>query len=364
VPKTYRNLFEQVYQYENLHAAYLEARKDKRFREGVLRFSSNLEENLINMQNHLIYQSYKVGEYREVIIRIPKTRIIMILPFRDRVMQWAIYRIINPIFERSYITDSYGCIKNRGNLKAVSRIQYWMKLLSRQKREVYVLSLDIRKYFFRIPHDAILDILRKKIADEKMMWLFELIIRSRTKAFGLPPDAVDIEEAELIWGIGMPVGSLVSQMIANVVLNEVDQYAKRVLQIPYYIRYMDNFAMFSNDKQELHRYKALIKRYLHEHLGLDLSAESITRARDGLEFAGYRVWADKLILRKSTTLRMKRRLRHVMQQYSDGKISLEKAESVYQSYRGMMEHCDNKSLENKVLKDFVLTKSWVEERPD
>jgi len=352
----YRNLFEQVYQYDNLHQAYLEARKDKRFRDGVLRYSANLEENLIDMQNHLIYQSYAVGEYRKVIIRIPKKRIIMILPFRDRVLQWAVYRIINPLFERSFIKDSYGCVKEKGNLRAARRIQYWMKLLGRQNREVYILSLDIRKYFFRVPHDIILDILRKKIDDERMMWLFETIICSKRNAFGLPLDVVDVEDAKLLFNIGIPVGSLISQMVANIVLNEADQYAKRVLKIPHYIRYMDNFAILSNDKQELHRYAALIKRFLHENLRLDLSAENITRARDGLEFAGYRVWHDKIILRKATSLRMKRSLNYIMKQYSAGEISLEKARSIFHSYRGMMEHCDNDSLMKKVLDDFVLVR--------
>jgi retron-type reverse transcriptase len=361
VPVTYNNLYEQLYQYENLHIAYLEARKEKRYREGVLRYTANLEENLIDLQNHLIYQSYVVSDYHKVIIRIPKKRIIMILPFRDRVLQWAIYRVVNPIFSRSFIKDSYGCVKDKGNLRAVRRIQYWMKLLGRQNKEVYVLSLDIRKYFFRVPHEVILNTLRKKIADERMMWLLETIICSKKSAFGLPHDVIDVEDAELIYDVGMPVGSLVSQMIANIVLNEADQYAKRVLQIPHYIRYMDNFAIFSNDKQELHRYKALMKGFLYENMRLELSAENITRARDGLEFAGYRVWADKLILRKSTTLRMKRSLKHVVQQYRDGAISLEKANSVFQSYRGMLDHCDSNSLTNKVLEDFALIRKSTPE---
>ena len=363
MPKTYSNLFEQVYQYDNLYEAYIEARKNKKYREGVLRFSANLEENLIDLQNHLIWQSYKVGEYRKTLIHVPKKRIIMVLPFRDRVLQWAIYRVVAPIFERSYITDSYGCIQGRGNLNAVRRIQYWMRLLSKGGGEVYALSMDVRKYFFRIPHTVIMDALARKIKDPRMMWLFETIICDPNQDFGLQTDVVDLEHAQMVKGVGMPVGSLVSQMIANIILNDLDQYAKRKLRIPYYLRYVDNFAEFGLDKIVLHKHKKLLERFLFDKLGLTLSAANVTRARDGFEFAGYRIWADKLELRKSTTLRMKRRLKHVMSLYYEGLMSMEKARSVLASYRGMMMHCDNPALMEKVHEDFVLTKPFAEDPP-
>jgi len=355
--KTYKNLYEQVYDYDNLYHAYLEARKSKRFRDEVLEYSANLEENLINLQNHLIYQSYRVGNYKRVIIRIPKKRIIMVLPFNDRVLQWAIYRVVNPLFTRSYISDSYGCIVNRGDLKCVRRIQYWLKLLEHEKKPAYILSMDIRKYFFRIPHDIMLKTLRKKIADERLMWLFETIVKSKTTAFGLSTDVDDVEMTEMLWDVGMPVGSLNSQMIANIVLNELDQYVKHIMKVPYYLRYMDNFIIISDDKAELHRQKEIIQRFLHNELRLDFSYAEVSRARDGIEFAGYRVWADKLHIRKSTALRMKRNTRHVMKLYSENKITLESAVATFRSYMGMISHCDNQSLMKKMLDDFVLVRN-------
>ena len=120
--KRYKNLYPKIYDYENLYNAYLSARKNKRYRPEVLAFSANLEENLIELQNELIYHSYKVGRYREFYVYEPKRRLVMALPFRDRVLQWAVYRIVNPIFSRSYILDSYACIPGRGIHAAVKRI--------------------------------------------------------------------------------------------------------------------------------------------------------------------------------------------------------------------------------------------------
>jgi len=357
--KTYKNLYEQIYDFENLHQAYLMARRNKRFREGVLAFSANLEENLIDLQNHLMHQSYKVGNYIEKLIYIPKKRIIMILPFRDRVVQWAIYRVLRPIFEPSYITDSYGCIRGRGCLAAVRRIQYWLTMLEDDPRPLYVLSMDIKKYFFRVPHDVILGILGSKIADKQAMWLCDLIVNSRTKAFGLPLDVIDVANAEMLWDVGMPVGSLFSQMVANIVLDKMDQYVKRDLQQKYYLRSVDNSAIFSFDENQLHILEAQIARFLHEKLGLEFSATSIRDARDGFEFVGYRIWSDKLILRKSTSLRMKQRLKLVKKLYSEGKISRETATSTYHSYLGRMQHCTNNSLMEKVKKEFVLVRPRI-----
>ena len=354
--KTYKNLYKQIYDFENLYQAYLNARRNKRFREGVLRFSANLEENLIDLQNNLIYQTYKVGEYRERIVHIPKKRIIMILPFRDRVLQWAIYRIINPLFERSFIPTSYGCIKGRGGLRAVQKLQYWLRLTDKEPEKHYALQMDIKKYFFRIPHDILLGILREKVADDRVMWLFDTIINDPQKAFGLPPNVVSLENAERLWGIGMPVGNLTSQMLANIVLDKVDQYIKRVLRVKYYIRYNDNMLIIGKDKQELHRIEAQVGRFIHENLCLEFSATSIQPTHSGITFVGYRIWSDKLILRKPTSLRMKQRLKTVQHLYGSGTIPLEKALSSISSYLGMMSHCTNTCLRDKVLEDFVLVR--------
>ena len=121
--KRYGNLYEKIYSFENLYNAYLKARKNKRYREEVLRFTANLEENLITIQNELVWETYKVGRYREFYVYEPKKRLIMALPFKDRVVQWAIYQVIQPIFDKGFLVHSYACRKGKGTHNAADTVQ-------------------------------------------------------------------------------------------------------------------------------------------------------------------------------------------------------------------------------------------------
>ena len=113
-----KNIYEKIYDFENLHKAWEEARKGKRYRDDVLIFNRNYEEQLINIQNHLIYETYEVGKYHTFYVYEPKKRLIMSLPFKDRIVQWAIYRQLFPLYEKTFIFDSYACRKGKGTHKA------------------------------------------------------------------------------------------------------------------------------------------------------------------------------------------------------------------------------------------------------
>ncbi len=331
--KTYRRLFEQIYDFDNLHAGYLDARRNKRYRNEVLEFTANLEENLIDLQNHLIHGTYQLGQYREFFVHEPKKRLIMALPFKDRVMQCALYRIINPIFVKGYISTSYGSIRGGGTIKAVRQLQYWLRMLHKRPEKYYALKMDVTKFFFRVPHDVALAILRKKIKDERVMQLFDTIINSTDTPFGLPLDVIDVEQCTRLFDVGMPVGNLISQMLANIVLNEVDQYIKRELRVRYYMRYMDDMLVLGSDKQELHRIKALVEDFLETNLRLQLNSKTSVRpVSHGIEYVGYRVWHDHIRLKKATALRLKRRLRKIRTLYGAGKLSLEKCRHTLMSY--------------------------------
>lgn len=350
--ETYLGLYSQIYDFENLYNAYLEAREDKRFRDEILDFTANLEENLLDIQNHLIYQTYEVGRYREKIVYEPKKRLIMILPFRDRVVQCAIYRIINPIFAKSYIDTSYGSIKGKGPLNAAKKLQYWLRLIENEPEAYQVLKMDIAKFFFRVPHDLLLVALGSKIKDQQVMWLFNEIINCTETPFGLPLEVIDPENCPRLFDIGMPAGSLVSQMLANIILNPLDQYIKRELHVKFYMRLMDDMLVLSPIKQELHEIKKLVRDYLEQNIQLALNNKtSIRPVTLGIEFCGYKVWSTHFKLRKSTTLRMKRRLKIVQKRYADGKIELDGALSVVNSYQGLMKHCDSFNLRCAIFGD-------------
>ena len=242
-------LYHKIYDFENLYEAYKEARKCKRYRHEVMRFGQNLEENLIEIQNELIWHKYQVGRYHEFYINDPKKRLIMALPFKDRVVQWAIYRQLNPLFDKRYISTSYGCRIGGGVQKATHKLKEFIRA---QPGTAYILKMDISKYFYRINHDVLMGILQRQIKDKELLWLLKTIIYS-DHDFGIELGDHNFQGQRLS-SVGMPIGNLSSQMFANLYLNEADQFAKHVLRVPFYVRYMDDIVIVDTDKQKLRYY--------------------------------------------------------------------------------------------------------------
>jgi retron-type reverse transcriptase len=352
--KRFKNLFEQIVDYENLWNAYLNSRSGKRFRGEVLKFSNNVEENLIEIQNELIWKTYKVGRYREFYVFEPKKRLIMALPFKDRVVQWAIYQVIEPLLDKQFIGDSFACRKGKGTQRAAGRLQYWTRKMDRSHKNPYYLKLDISKYFYRIDHDVLLSILKRKIKDNDLIWLLETIIHSEDTKFGVPLGDHQFER-DRIDGIGMPIGNLVSQLFANLYLNELDQYAKHELKLHHYIRYMDDIIILHEDKNELWKVLEEIDLFLKFDLKLQLNNKTQIRPiSTGIDFVGFRIWPTHRKLRKSTTQKMRKRLKWLRKAYARNVVDLENVTPVMASYLGMMKHASCYLLRKKILKDFIL----------
>jgi len=205
--KTYNNLFNKIYSFENLHLAYLKASRCKRYRDNVLEFSYNLEGNLLKLQKELLNQTYQHGKYREFIVKDLKKRHIKAAPFRDRVVHHALCNIIEPIFDKGFICDSYACRKDKGTHKAIKKTQIFLRSISDVKakkallEDTYCLQCDISKYFASIDHKILLNLIKKKIADKKVLWLIQGILDS----------SYDNEP-----GKGIPIGNLTSQLFANI----------------------------------------------------------------------------------------------------------------------------------------------------
>lgn len=188
----------------NLYNAYLRARKNKRNKKEVIDFSINLETNLIKIYNDLRYLTYKPGKYKEFIIYEPKERLIMSLPFKDRIVhQWYIEEFIKPFYVKRFITDSYACIEGRGTHKAVFKLQKYLNICLKENRDIYVLKCDIEKYFFNIDKGILFNILKRDIKDKYLLELTKKIIF----------DNIDN---------GLPIGNYTSQYHANIYLNELD----------------------------------------------------------------------------------------------------------------------------------------------
>ena len=356
VIRRHTDLYPQIYDFENLFTAYRQARLSKRYRREVLEFTRNLEENLITIQNELMWRTYQVGRYREFFVHEPKKRLIMALPFRDRVVQWAIYRVLNPILERRYIMDSYACRVGYGTHRAADRLQCWLRYLARRHPRMYALKLDISKYFYRVDHDILLKILGRIIKDRDLMWLLETIVRAEGAKFGLVLGDHFFERGR-IEDIGMPIGNLTSQMIANLYLNELDQYAKHTLKARHYIRYMDDAVILHPDKRYLWTLKDEIQGFVETQLRLVLNNKTTVQATNqGVDFCGYRIWPTHRLLRKIAAKKMRRRLRYLQRAYARGEVSLETTHASVQSYMGLLKHCDSYNLRQKLFGNLVFVR--------
>lgn len=363
------DVYGQICEYEELYQSHLEARKGKRYRDDVLLFTDKLEENLIELQNELIWESYNIGKYRPFYVREPKLRLVMALQYRDRVVQWAIYKQLNPFYNKTFIEDSYACRIGKGSHKAADKLQYWLRQVSRKPDEWYYLKLDISKYFYRVDHLVLLDILRRRIKDERLMRLLEKIINSEDTRFGLPAGVSpeDCPEEQWLNDVGMPIGNLTSQLFANIYLNELDQLCKHDLHLHYYIRYMDDVIVLLDSKEELWKIKEVIEEFLNLQLHLDLNKKTAIRpCREGIEFVGYRIWATHRKLKKQTARRIIRSVKKMCEEVRDGNMTHEEFERAAASYNGVLQHCNSYGLRNKlnqIYREYGMTEDTVQEKP-
>lgn len=345
--QTIKNLFPKIYDFENLFNAYKAGIKCKRYREDVMQYTDKLEENLIILQNEFIWKTYTVGRYNIFYVYEPKKRMIMSLQFKDRVAQHAIYSQLNPFFERQFIYDSYACRVGKGTHKAVFRLHNWLKQTDRKPERYYYLKLDISKYFYRIDHKILMDILRRKIADKDLLHVLSVIINCEDTKFGLPlgADIGDVAFDELLGDVGLPIGNLTSQMFANLYLNELDQYCKHKLHLHYYIRYMDDIIILHHNKKYLAEVKGKIEAFLEEKLHLQLNKKTCIRPTSmGIEFVGFRIWSTHIKLRKKTAKKLKKRLKYLFAAYSAGEVDRQTLDRSIASYKGILKHFNSYGL--------------------
>lgn len=345
--QTIKNIFPLIYDFENLFSAYKKAISCKRYRPDVMEYTDRLEENLIELQNEFIWKTYSVGRYNIFYVYEPKKRMIMSLQFKDRVAQHAIYSILNPYFEKQFISDSYACRVGKGTHRAVRQLQRWLRKTDRSLKRFYYLKLDISKYFYRVDHEVLMGILQRKIADKDLLHVLSVIINCEDTHFGLPlgADVGNVAYDELLGEVGLPIGNLTSQMFANLYLNELDQHCKHHLHLVYYIRYMDDIIILHHDKKYLEKIKQDIAKFLADNLHLQLNNKTCIRPTSmGIEFVGFRVWSTHIKLRKKTAEKMKKRLKYMFAAYRTGEVDRETLDRSIASYRGILQHFNSYGL--------------------
>ncbi len=331
--KRYNNLYEKICSFENLYLAYLKARECKRYKSEILKFSYHLENNLLNLRKELLDQNYKHGSYRTFIVNDSKKRIIKAAPFRDRVVHHALCNLIEPIFDRGFIYDSYACRKNKGTHKTIKRLESFIRSISDHIKnkaipeDVYCLQCDISKYFANIDHEILIKLIEKKVKDKKTLWLISKIVESSYKCKFLE----NLLEFRLV---GIPIGNLTSQLFANIYLNELDQFIKHKLHKKYYLRYMDDFIILNNNKKELHQARALIQDFLKNKLKLKFHPKkaNIFLAKRGINFLGYIIFKNYKLLRKSTVKRFIKRVKILKKKINKKLITGERYNRSIQSW--------------------------------
>ncbi len=302
--KTYKNLFPKIVAFENLLVAAHQAAAGKREQPNVMTFFSQLEENLWQLQEDLTTQTYHPGDYCTFHIYEPKPRMISAAPFKDRVVHHALINVIGPLFERSFIFDSYANRVGKGTHRAIRRFQHFL----RQYR--YVLKCDIKKYFPSIDLEILKMLIRRRIADNSTRRLIDTIIDgSNPQELVLDYFPGDDLFAPLARRKGLPIGNLTSQFFANVYLDPLDHFAKEKLGCHAYLRYVDDFALFADRKSELHNWQVRISILL-EKLRLRLHPERcyVFPTRIGWQFLGQRIFPTHRRLSSKNVRSFKQRL--------------------------------------------------------
>jgi RNA-directed DNA polymerase len=288
--------FSDIVGVDNLLAAWQEFLMGKRSRKDVQDFSLHLMDNIFNLQQELVNHTYKHGPYQAFNICDPKPRNIHKATVRDRLLHHAIYRILYPYFDRKFIGDSYSCRLNKGTHKAIQRFKQFGRQASQNHTKTgWALKGDVRKFFASIDHDILLRILAKHIPDRDILWLVGQVVNS---FYSTKP------------GKGLPLGNLTSQLLVNIYLNEFDQFVKHRLKVKHYIRYADDFAVFSQDKNWLENILLQMQAFLAEKLKLELHPDKvfIKTLASGVDFLGWVHFSDHRVLRTAAKRRMMRNL--------------------------------------------------------
>jgi retron-type reverse transcriptase len=288
-----------VADWQNLRHAVGKAARGKHHQAEVRGFLANLHEQLSRLQEELLAGTYRVGGYRRFLVHDPKRRTIHAAPFRDRVLQHALLNVVEPDFERVLISDCFASRKGKGKHAA------WKRALQFSRRFPFYVKLDVRKYFDSIDHARLLSLLRRMFKDPELLRLLEQIIESYHTAPGR----------------GVPIGTLISQHCANHYLGGVDRLVKERLRVRGYVRYMDDSALWSEDKACLRRWVAVIRTFLWEDLHLRLKPCRFGRTCEGVPFLGARVLSAGILPDRRARRRFADRLQGYAGDYRAGRMT-------------------------------------------
>ncbi|RJQ35551.1 RNA-dependent DNA polymerase [Candidatus Parcubacteria bacterium] len=340
--KVYNDIFKDIVSLENLFLAWDEFKKDKRYKIDVQEFEFNLEENIFKLHRELDNKTYSHGSYIGFYITDPKLRHIHKATVRDRILHHVVYKVLLPIFEPTFISNSFSCRKGKGSHKGVEILSKILRKVSRNNtRTCYALKCDIKKFFDSVDHLILLEIISKRIVDNNTLELLKEIIGSYT--------------SNIFQKKGLPIGNLTSQLFTNVYMNELDQYIKNKLKIKHYVRYTDDFVIVSEDKNYLMNILKPISKFLSDKLLLQLHPKklSIRKYNQGIDFLGYIIFPQHKLIRTKTKKRIFRKLKYRKTEYENNKITKYTYNQSLQSYLGVLSHADAYDFSNDLKNWFI-----------
>lgn len=343
-------VFSDIYSWSNLLHAWQKASKGKRGHHTCAAFEVNLADNLLTLQHQLQHKTYQPGAYTHFFIHEPKRRQISAAPFRDRVVHHALCNIIEPVFEKRFIPDSYANRKGKGTHRAVDRLHAFAK----QNR--YVLRLDIVQHFPSLDHDILYQTLCRYIKDANSRWLIKIIIDSGQGIFEQQRDPYLFPGDDLLSlcrPCGLPIGNLTSQFWSNCYLHPLDTFIKRELGCRHYLRYVDDFALFADNKQTLWQWKhAIANKLATLRLRFHAHSAQVIPVTHGIPWLGFIIYPTHRHLKRRKALHARRRLQARYAAWQRGDINFAEFDASVQGWINHVRYADTWQLRKNILREF------------
>ena len=331
-------LFEAVTDWDNLWRAFCLAARGKRRKGSAAAFEQQVADRLLALQEDLRARTYRPGAYRHFVIHEPKRRRISAAPFRDRVVHHALCQVIEPIFEAQFIADSYANRSGKGTHRAIARLQHYAR------RHRYVLRADVVQHFPSLDHALLRGKLAREIDDADVLWLAGGILDSGAGVLANEYTPVYFPGDDLLAACrprGLPIGNLTSQFWSNVHLNDFDWFVQRELGCSAYLRYVDDFALFSDDKKTLWEWKeAVIARLAHERLTIHAAQAQVLPTRCGIPWLGFVVHPTHRLLKRRNAVNFRRRFESNLDAYQAGLISFAELDAGVQGWINHVRYAD------------------------
>lgn len=348
MPKTHADLWARLVSWDNLVGAYRRCRRRKRHRRAATAFDFDWESQLLALGRDLREGRYQPGPYRHFRITDPKPRKISAAPFRDRVVHHALVQVLEPIFDRGFIHDSYACRVGKGTHAAILRARGYLR------RHSHLLKTDIVRFFPNVDHAVLRGVIGRRIADRAVMQLVDVILASgagvladqATPSFFPGDDLFALARPR-----GLPIGNLTSQFFANVLLDRIDHFVKETLRVPGYVRYADDLLLFADDKAALHAWRAAIEGELAGlRLRLHPEKTQIRPAAAGVTFLGWRMTPASMRLSQRSVRRFSRRLKQLAWRRRRGEIGVQRVAAAVRAWLAHASHGNAGGMARRLLR--------------